>query len=104
MRSTAPRPRSHKLDGLGRRIKKVVTSSGVLDWSYPAAAGASPGDAACESTPGPVKDNKTEVYFYDGQQIVQINNGSGTMVQQVIAKKEEQRGMSMVSPELKCAG
>jgi len=44
--------------GLGRRIKKVVTSSGDF--------------------------NKTEVYFYDGQQIVQINNGSGAMVQQFI--------------------
>jgi RHS repeat-associated protein len=47
-----------KVDGLGRRIKKVVTSSGDFD--------------------------KTEVYFYDGQQVVQINNGSGTMVQQFI--------------------
>jgi RHS repeat-associated protein len=47
-----------KFDGLGRRIKKVVTSSGDFD--------------------------KTEVYFYDGQQIVQINNGSGAMVQQFI--------------------
>jgi RHS repeat-associated protein len=47
-----------KFDGLGRRIKKVVTSSGDFD--------------------------KTEVYFYDGQRIVQINNGSGAMVQQFI--------------------
>jgi hypothetical protein len=43
---------------LGRRIKKVVTNAGDYD--------------------------KTEVYFYDGQGIVQINNGSGTMVQQFI--------------------
>lgn len=28
--------------------------------------------------------NKTEVYFYDGQRICQINNGSGAMVQQFI--------------------
>ncbi|MFH1111233.1 MAG: hypothetical protein V1790_18850 [Planctomycetota bacterium] len=88
-----------KFDALGRRIKKVVTIAGVLDWSYSAATGASPGDAACKSTPGPVKDHKTEVYFYEGQRIVQINNGSGAMVQQVIAKEEQPRGMTMVSPE-----
>jgi len=56
---TARRPRSHKFGSLGRRIKKVVTKAGDF--------------------------NKTEVYFYDGQRIVQINNGSGTMVQQFIA-------------------
>ncbi len=42
----------------GRRIKKTVSNSGDYD--------------------------KTEVYFYDGQRMVQINNGSGAMVQQFI--------------------
>ncbi len=49
---------SSKFDALGRRIKKVVTNAGDY--------------------------NKTEVYFYDGQRIIQINNGSGNMVQQFI--------------------
>jgi RHS repeat-associated protein len=47
-----------KFDGLGRRIKKVVTKSAPYD--------------------------ATTVYLYDGQRIAQINNGSGTMVQQFI--------------------
>ena len=47
-----------EFDAGGRRIKKVVTNAGDYD--------------------------KTEVYFYNGQQIVQINNGSGAMVQQFI--------------------
>ncbi len=47
-----------EFDALGRRIKKVVTNAGDYD--------------------------KTEVYFYDGQRIVQVSNGSGTMVQQFI--------------------
>jgi len=47
-----------EFDALGRRIKKVVTNAGDY--------------------------NKTEVYFYDGQRIIQINNGSGNMVQQFI--------------------
>ncbi len=47
-----------EFDGLGRRIKKVVTNAGDYE--------------------------KTEVYFYDGQRIVQTNNGSGAVVQQFI--------------------
>lgn len=43
---------------LDHRTRKVVTNAGDYD--------------------------KTEVYFYDGQRIVQINNGSGTMLQQFI--------------------
>ena len=52
--------RNWRLDigATGRRIKKVVTNAGDYD--------------------------KTEVYFYDGQRICQINNGSGAMVQQFI--------------------
>jgi len=58
----------------------AVGNSGVLDRSCPANAGVSLGDAACESTPGPVKDDKTEVYLYDGQRIIEVRNGSGMIV------------------------
>ncbi len=49
-----------EFDAIGRRIKKVVAKSGLY--------------------------NTTEVYFFDGQRICQINNGSGTMVQQMHRK------------------
>jgi len=58
----------------------VVAYSGVLDGSCPANAGTSLGDEACESTPGPVKDDKTEVYLVDGQRIIEMRKGSGMMV------------------------
>jgi len=45
-------------DGLGRRMKKAVTNSGDQD--------------------------ATVVYLYDGQKIIQANDGSGNMVQQFI--------------------
>jgi RHS repeat-associated protein len=47
-----------EFDALGRRIKKVVSKSGEYD--------------------------KTEVYLYDGQKIIEIRNGSNAMVQQFI--------------------
>jgi len=46
------------ITALGRRIKKVVSKSGEND--------------------------KTEVYLYDGQKIIEIRNGSNAMVQQFI--------------------
>ncbi len=47
-----------EFDALGRRIKKVVTNSGNLD--------------------------KTEVYFFDGQKIIETRNGSNQMTAQFI--------------------
>jgi RHS repeat-associated protein len=50
-------PQTALFDGLGRRIKKVVSNSGDLD--------------------------ATTVYYYNGQQILETRDGSGTMVSQV---------------------
>ena len=49
---------SYSYDALGRRIQKVVTNSGSLDG--------------------------TTDYYYDGQQDIEEQNGSGTLTQQYV--------------------
>ena len=66
-----------EFDALGRRIKKVVTNAGVLDRAGRATARRvatrRPGDRRI----GPVKDDRTEVYYYDGQRIIETRGIRG---------------------------
>ncbi|MEK6674024.1 MAG: hypothetical protein AABZ47_00045, partial [Planctomycetota bacterium] len=57
-KATSTTIQTAEFDGLGRRIKKVVSNSGEFDG--------------------------TVVYFYDGQKIVETRNGSGNVYQQFI--------------------
>jgi len=67
---------------LGRRIKKVVSKSGEYD--------------------------KTEVYLYDGQKIIEIRNGSNAMVQQFIApltrRSSRSEGVAKRHADCVCGG
>jgi len=49
---------AYSYDGLGRRVKKVVTNSGNLDG--------------------------TVLYFHDGQKVIEVRDGSENVVRQVI--------------------